>query len=43
MQILMSSDDCVSYSGLLGPWTLSIIQYSKEHNVSETGSVSVLR
>jgi hypothetical protein len=33
-------------SGLLGFWTLSIVRYSKkpeEHNVSETGSVSVLR
>jgi hypothetical protein len=24
------------YSGLLGFWTLSIVWYSKEHNVSET-------
>jgi hypothetical protein len=23
-------------------WTLPIVQYSKEHNISETGSVSVL-
>jgi hypothetical protein len=33
-------------SGLLGFWTLSIVRYSKnteEHNVSETGSVSVFR
>jgi hypothetical protein len=30
-------------SGLLDFWTLSIIPYSKEHNFSETGSVSVLR
>jgi hypothetical protein len=33
-------------SGLLGVWTLSIVRYSKnteEHNVSETGSVSVFR
>jgi hypothetical protein len=33
-------------SELLSFWTLSIVQYSKkikEHNVSETGSVSVLR
>jgi hypothetical protein len=29
--------------GLLGFWTSSIIPYSKEHNVLETGSVSVLR
>jgi hypothetical protein len=34
-----------SVSGLLGFWTLSIVRYSKnteEHNVSETGSVSLL-
>jgi hypothetical protein len=35
-------------SELIGFWTLSIVQYSKfqkirEHNVSETGSVSFLR
>jgi hypothetical protein len=30
-------------SGLLGFWTLSIVQFSKEHNVSGTGPVSVLR
>jgi hypothetical protein len=30
-------------SALMGFWTLSIVRYSKEHNVSETGSVSVLR
>jgi hypothetical protein len=28
-------------SGLLGFWTLSIARYCKEHNVSETGSLSV--
>jgi hypothetical protein len=28
---------------LLGFWTLSIVQYSKEYNVSETASFSVLR
>jgi hypothetical protein len=28
-------------SGLLGFWTLSIVWYSKEHNVPKTGSVSV--
>jgi hypothetical protein len=28
---------------LLGFWTFSIIWYSREHDVSETGSVSVLR
>jgi hypothetical protein len=31
------------YLRLLGFWTLSIVRYSKEHNVSETGSVYVLR
>jgi hypothetical protein len=39
--------DLASSSGLLGFWTLSIVRYSKnveeEHNVSETGSVSVFR
>jgi hypothetical protein len=33
-------------SRLLGFWTMSIVRYSKnteEHNVSETGSVSVFR
>jgi hypothetical protein len=30
-------------SGLLGIWTLSIAWYSKEQNVSETGSVSVFK
>jgi hypothetical protein len=42
----MGSDDGVQHSDLLSFWTLSIVQYSKkirEHNVSETGSVSVLR
>jgi hypothetical protein len=29
--------------GLLGFWTLSVIQYSKEHKVSETGRVPVLK
>jgi hypothetical protein len=28
---------------LLGFWTFSIVWYSREHDVSETGSVSVLR
>jgi hypothetical protein len=48
--ILMGSDDGVQHSELLSFWTLSIVQYSRnpkkkirEHNVSETGSVSVLR
>jgi hypothetical protein len=30
-------------SGWMSFWSLSIIWYSKEHNASETGSVSVLR
>jgi hypothetical protein len=30
-------------SELLGFWTFSIVWYSREHDVSETGSVSVLR
>jgi hypothetical protein len=29
--------------GIADFWTFSIVQYSKEHNVTETGSVSVLR
>jgi hypothetical protein len=37
------SDDGVYHSGLMGFWTLFIIGYSKEHNFSDTGSVSVLR
>jgi hypothetical protein len=28
---------------LLGFWAFSIVWYSREHDVSETGSVSVLR
>jgi hypothetical protein len=28
---------------LLGFWTFSIVWYSREHDVSETGFVSVLR
>jgi hypothetical protein len=28
--------------GLLSFWTMSIARYSKEHNVSETGHISVL-
>jgi hypothetical protein len=42
----MGSDDGVQHSELLSFWTLSIVQYSKkirENNVSETGSVSVLK
>jgi hypothetical protein len=30
-------------SGLLGFWTLSIIWYSEENNVSESGSISIVR
>jgi hypothetical protein len=29
--------------GLRGFWTLAIVRYSEEHNVSETGSVSIFR
>jgi hypothetical protein len=29
--------------GLTGFWTLFVAQYSEEHNVLETGSVSVVR
>jgi hypothetical protein len=31
----------INHLGLLGFWTLSIARYSKEHNVSETGFISV--
>jgi hypothetical protein len=31
------------YSGLLGFWTLSIVQQFKEHNVSETLLTFILR
>jgi hypothetical protein len=39
--ILKGSGDGVQHSGLLGFWTLSIVRYSKEYDVSETGPVSV--
>jgi hypothetical protein len=39
---LMEATITLQY-GLLGFWTLSIVRYSKEHNVSETGSFSALR
>jgi hypothetical protein len=32
-----------SQTELVGFWTFSIVWYSREHDVSETGSVSVLR
>jgi hypothetical protein len=32
-----------NYLGLLCFWTFSIVPYSKEHNVSETGSISFFR
>jgi hypothetical protein len=34
--------DC-QHSELLAFWTLPIARYCKEHNVSETGCVSILR
>jgi hypothetical protein len=42
-KMLKGSDDGVRHSGLLGFVILSTIRYSEEHNVPETGSVSVLR
>jgi hypothetical protein len=33
----------INTPGLLGFWTLSIVQYSNKHNVSESGSIAVLR
>jgi hypothetical protein len=41
-RILKGSDDGV-HLGLLGFWIMSFAQYSKEHNVSEAGSVSIFR
>jgi hypothetical protein len=38
----MGTEKPFRYSEYVGFWTLSIIRYSKEHNFSETGSVSVL-
>lgn len=40
--ILMASDN-VQHFELLGSWTLSIVQYSKVHAVTEIGSTRVLR
>jgi hypothetical protein len=31
------------FTELLGFWTFSVVWYSREHDVSETGSVSVFR
>jgi hypothetical protein len=33
----------IEFSGLLGSWILSTVQHYEEHEVSETGSVCVLR
>jgi hypothetical protein len=47
--IRLKVDNChlkkndIELSELLGFWILSTVLYSKEHNFSETGSVSVLR
>jgi hypothetical protein len=41
--ILKGSDIDVYHSGLLDFWTLFIVQYSKEHNIFEAVSVSILR
>jgi hypothetical protein len=40
--ILNGSDDGVQHTELLGFLTFSIVWYSREHDVPETGSVSVL-
>jgi hypothetical protein len=48
---LERTSNCIPYtyisllvaSGLLGFWTFSIVWYSREHDVSETGSVFILR
>jgi hypothetical protein len=39
--ILNGSDDGVEHSGLLGFWNLSIVRYTEEHSILETGYVSV--
>jgi hypothetical protein len=41
--ILKRSDSFVYHKEFLGFWTLSIVLCLKEHDVSETGYVSVLR
>jgi hypothetical protein len=41
--ILKGYENGVYHSGLMSLWILSIIWYSKEHNISESGSVSFLR
>jgi hypothetical protein len=43
MMVRKSLELIAEWSELLGFWTLLIVCYSKNHNVSETGSVSVLR
>jgi hypothetical protein len=40
--IIKGSDGGI-HSGLLGFWTLTTVRYTKEHNVSAIGSVSVLK
>jgi hypothetical protein len=40
---VITSDINYKHTELLGFWTLSIVWYSREHDVSETVSVSVLR
>jgi hypothetical protein len=40
--VAKGSDSDVWWSRLLGSWTSSVICYSKQHNVLETGSVSIL-
>jgi hypothetical protein len=37
------SDDGAKHSELLYPFIKSIVRYYKEHNVPETGSISILR
>jgi hypothetical protein len=40
--VIKDPDDGREPSGLLSFWSMPIVRYSKEHNSSETGFVSVL-
>lgn len=36
-------NSCILHSGLMGFWSLPVVQYPKKHNVSETRYFSVVR
>jgi hypothetical protein len=42
-QIMFQKLNTIQKLRILVFWTLSIVWYSKEHNILETGSVSILR